>query len=105
MKIKIKIIIILISIFCLTGCTSYTELSELNIVNTLGIDYKDGKYHLIVNVVDGKYDDGEIEKNITTYSSIEETLEKTFHYIYTKSSKRLYLSHIDLYVITENAID
>lgn len=102
---KIKIIIIIMTVFYLTGCTSYTELNKLSIVNTLGIDYQNGKYHLIVNVVEGKYDDGEIEKNLITYSSTGETLEKAFHYIYTKSNKRLYLSHIDLLVLTENAID
>ena len=74
-------------------------------MNTLGIDYVDNQYQLIINVMNGELDDGKIEKNIITYSSLEETLDKTFQYIYTKSSKKLYLSHIDLLILTEDAIN
>lgn len=104
MKRKRLILLVLILLLA-TGCTSYTELNELSIVNTLGIDYVDGKYHLIVNVIGGDFDDGKIEKSITTYSSMEENLEQTFHYIYTNSNRRLYLSHIDLLILTEAAIN
>lgn len=102
---KKKIIILLVLMFITTGCTSYTELNELSIVNTLGIDYVDNQYQLIINVMNGELDDDKIEKNIITYSSLEETLDKTFQYIYTKSSKKLYLSHIDLLILTEDAIN
>jgi len=100
-----KIFVMIGFILCLTGCYSYTELSDLSIVNTLGIDYKDGKYQLIINVVDGEMDDGVLEENYTTFSSSEESLNEAFHNIYLKSNKKLYLSHIDLLVLTEEAIN
>lgn len=103
MKIKLGILISLILL--LTGCTSYTELNDLSIVSTIGIDYKDDKYELIVNVIDGKLDDQEIEKSITTFKSDKKTLEEAFNDIYLKSSKKLYLSHLDLLIITEDAIN
>ncbi len=96
---------ICISIFLLTGCTSYTELNELSIVNTLGIDYQENKYQLTVNVMDGNLDDGKIEEKITTYTSQGTTLEEAFQMIYRKSEKRIYLSHIDLLILTEDAIN
>lgn len=100
-----KFIILVGLILCTTGCYSYTELSELSIVNTLGIDYVDGKYKLIINVVDGEMDDGALEEQYTTYSSQENSLDEAFHNIYLKSNKRLYLSHIDLLVLTDDAIN
>ncbi len=103
MKIKLGILIILISL--LTGCKSYTELNDLSIVSAIGIDYQEEKYHLIVNVIDGKLDDQEIEKSITTLESNKDSLEEAFHDIYLKSSKKLYLSHLDLLILTENAIN
>ena len=103
MKIKLGILISLILL--LTGCTSYTELSDLSIVSTIGIDYQEDKYHLTVNVIDGKLDDQEIEKSITTFTSENTSLEEAFNDIYLKSSKKLYLSHLDLLIITEDAIN
>lgn len=103
MKIKFGILISLI--FLLTGCTSYTELNDLSIVSTIGIDYQDDKYLLVVGVIDGKADDQTIEKKITTFTSENISLEEAFHDIYLKSAKKLYLSHLDLLILTENAIN
>lgn len=102
---KIKLLVIITLTILLTGCTSYTELNDLSIVTSIGIDYKDNKYELTVNVIDGKLDDQEIEKNITTLKSNKTTLEESFNDIYLKSSKKLYLSHLDLLIITEDAIN
>lgn len=102
MKMKILIIIFL-SILC-TGCHSYTELNDLSIVSTIGIDYQDEKYQLVVNVIDGSLDDKEIEKETITFQSEQSSLEEAFQDIYLKSSKKLYLSHLDLLILTENAI-
>lgn len=102
---KIKLLVIITLTILLTGCTSYTELNDLSIVTSIGIDYKDNKYELTVNVIDGKLDDQEIEKNITTLKSNKTTLEEAFNDIYLKSNKKLYLSHLDLLIITEDAIN
>lgn len=100
-----KFILLLSLIILFTGCSSYTELNELSIVDTLGIDYINDNYYLTMNVLDGSLNDGEIEKNYITYQTTGATLEECFHKIYLQSSKRLYLSHIDLLVLTNDAID
>lgn len=102
MKIKLLIILFL-SLFC-TSCHSYTELNDLSIVSVIGIDYQNDQYQLVVNVIDGSLDDKEIEKQITTFQSKQSSLEEAFHDIYLKSSKKLYLSHLDLLVLTENVV-
>lgn len=100
-----KIIILILIIFMNTGCSSYIELNDLSIVSDISIDYKDNNYILIVNIIDGELDDQAIEKNIITYSSKKETLEEAFQDIYLKSNKRLYLSHLDLLILTKDAIN
>lgn len=102
---KIKLLIMVVLIFLTTGCASYTELNNLSIVNTLGIDYKDGKYYLTMNVIEGNLDDSTIEKELTTYKSSNSSLNEAFNDIYINSNKRLYLSHIDLLILTEDAIN
>lgn len=100
-----KIILLFSLIFIFTGCSSYTELNELNIVDTLGIDYVDNKYYLFMNVVDGSLENDEIEEKFITYQTNGDTLEECFHEIYLQSPKRLYLSHIDLLILTDDAIN
>lgn len=102
---KLKLIILGIIILFSTGCTSYTELNDLSIVNTLGIDYKDNKYELTVSVIEGKIDDQELEKEVTVFHSKKGSLEEAFQDIYLTSSKKIYLSHIDLLILSEDAIN
>lgn len=102
---KYKIIILLLITFILTGCTSYTELNKLSIVNTLGIDYIDNQYQLSINVIEGELDDRKVEKELTTYTTKNKDLTAAFQDIYLMSNKRLYLSHIDLLVLSKTAIN
>ncbi len=102
---KKKIIFLILLIFLSSGCSSYTELNDLSIVNTLAIDYKDNKYELTLQIIEGINNDESIEKEITTLSSSEKSLEESFNKLYINSKKKLYLSHIDLLILTEDAIN
>ena len=42
-----KKIILIILILLLTGCSDYRELTDMAIVPSFAIDYKDNKYHVI----------------------------------------------------------
>ena len=96
-----KILFLIILIFALTGCTSYTELNDLSIVNTLGIDYIDNNYLLTLTTIER---DNENDK-INTFSSKKESLDKAINNIYLTSNKKIYLSHIDLLIITPDVIN
>ena len=102
---KIKLLIISIITLLLTGCSSYIELSDLSIVNSLGIDYYDNKYYLTLSLIEGKNDDQQLEKELTIYSASSTTLDGAFQKIYLTSSKHLYLSHIDLLIFSKNAVN
>lgn len=102
---KLKIIFLLLSIFLFSGCTSYTELNELGVVSLLGIDYTDHGYHLYISIVEGKQEDGTFEKKSSYYESEAETLDQAFHHLYLKSNKKIYFSHMDTLLLTEDAIN
>lgn len=96
-----KIFLLLIFIFLLTGCNSYTELNDLSIVNTLGIDYQDNKYNLVLSTIERDKDND----SINVYSSNKKSLNRALNDIYLTSNKKLYLSHIDLLILTPNSIN
>ena len=102
---KNKIIFLILLVFLSSGCSSYTELNDLSIVNTLAIDYKDNKYELTLQIIEGINNNDSIEKEITTLSSNEKSLDESFNKLYINSKKKLYLSHIDLLILTEEAIN
>ena len=56
-----KKIILIILILLLTGCSDYRELTDMAIVPSFAIDYKDNKYHVIVHVLDAKKEDKKAE--------------------------------------------
>ena len=96
-----KIFFLIIIIFTLTGCNSYTELNNLSIVNTLGIDYQNNSYNLILSTIERSND----KDNINTYSANKKVLNEAINDIYLTSNKKLYLSHIDLLILTPNTIN
>ena len=102
---KIKYLILLFPFFIFTGCTSYTELNELGIVSLLGIDYQDQTYHLYMNIVEGNQEDGVLEKESIFYEAEAKTLSQAFQKLYLKSNKKIYLSHMDCLLLSENAIN
>lgn len=102
---KIKYWIFLFPFFIFTGCTSYTELNELGIVSLLGIDYQNQKYHLYINIVEGNQEDGTLEKESIFYETEAKTLDQAFQKLYAKSNKKIYLSHMDCLLLTENAMN
>ncbi len=102
---KLKILFLFLPLFLLTGCSSYTELNELGVVSLLGIDYQDQTYHLYISIVEGEQKDGTFEKGSFYYESEAETLDQAFHHLYLKSNKKIYFSHMDTLLLTDDAIN
>lgn len=100
---KLWLLLIMIPFF-ITGCSSYTELNDLGIVSLLGIDYQNNKYQVYVTIIEGKQDDGMLEKEQTYFHAEANTLEEAFQRITLQSDKKVYLSHVDCLLITENLI-
>jgi len=46
-----KIFMIIIFIFLLSGCKSYTELNNLGVINTIGIEKNNNQYKLYASII------------------------------------------------------
>lgn len=101
---KSKLLLLLLPLLLITGCSSYIELNQLGIVSLLGIDYKENEYHLYINIIEGEKEDGTLTKNTTIYDASGDSIDQAFHHLYLKSNKKIYLSHMDALVLTEDAI-
>lgn len=98
---KIKLLVIIILPFLLTGCITYTELNELEVVQTLAIDYQNEEYHLAINIVEKNENE-----TITKYQkSTGKTIEEAVTNIKMKENKKLYIAHLNLLLITPSIIE
>lgn len=95
-----KIIFLLISILYLTtGCISYTELNDIGIVNAIGIDKINNKYEITINMLIPEGEDIEQTKQFKTTSN---NLDEAINNLYSKSLRKIYLSHLDLLLLSDN---
>lgn len=88
-----KILVLLISIFLLTGCSDYTELENLGITSSLFIEY-DIDYKITAEI----YKDDEMEY----LSSKGSTISEAIHNFNFKSKSKIYLSHLNALILSED---
>ena len=107
---KIRILILILLLLPLTGCWNYRELEDLAIVSALGIDISDNDFDISVEAVNplkvgshsqsgSSSEDAPIAVFTTKGKTIREAVDK----ILLTSPKRLYLGHMNLLVISEEA--
>ena len=96
---RIKIIIIFIILFTTTSCINYQELNDIGIINAIGIDYIDNNYVLTLNMLTPTEDN---KKEDVIYTTKRENLNDCFNEIYTISTKRSYLEHTNILILSNN---
>ncbi len=96
-----KIIVLIIILFSLTGCYDNIELSNISIINAIGIDYKDNKYVVTYEIIsDDK--DNKLSYTITGESSnIIDAFTETNYRV----AKEPYFAHLKLVIISENILN
>ncbi len=91
--------ILLILLFIITGCSKYTELNELAIIKSIGIEKRDN-YTLYLKIID------EVQKDSIPKTKVIKTngntIQELFDNIKNIVNKNVYLSHIDLLILDEN---
>lgn len=94
-----KIIIILVCLIMMCGCSEYSEINDMVIVSGIIVDYKDEIFSINVEaMVNDK--NSKIETYKTSASSIQEGLTK----ISEMSNKKLFLPHLKALILTKDAI-
>ena len=99
-----KIITLVFILLLTTSCNAYTELSDLGITSMLGLDYQNEEFIVYTTIIADR-DNQENKDKYKTYHATGKSLEEAFENIYIQNSKKIYLSHMNLLVITENIID
>ena len=100
MKKVLIIIIAIITLIYVNGGQNYTELNDLAIIKSIGISYENNEYTLYAEIID------EVTKDSLPKTKIIKTNNKkikdSFNAIKLLVNKEIYLSHIDLLIISEN---
>lgn len=105
---KIKIYLIILFIFFLTGCWNYRELNDMSLVGALGIDYDETKntFQLSAQIFKAKKissnsSSSNEESPIILYQEEAKTLHEALRKMVFVSSKKLYIGHIDVIIISK----
>lgn len=103
---NLKIIILLLTLIPLiTGCNNYQELNNLSIVTGTSIEKENNKYKITIQVVNPKKNDDSKSSNqptFITYSEVGDTLQEAYRRIVLTSSRRIYGSHLNILIISED---
>ena len=103
---NLKIIILILTLIPLmTGCYNYQELNNLSIVTGTSIEKENDKYKITIQVVNPKKNDdarSSSQPAFITYSQVSDTLQEAYRNIILTSSRRIYGSHINILIISED---
>ncbi|MDR6549948.1 Ger(x)C family spore germination protein [Paenibacillus qinlingensis] len=102
---KYKLTIMLLCLLMLTGCWSRRELNELLIVLGIGVDWKDGEYLVSFQVVNpseiSAQKKGGDRPPSTLYQGKGKTLFEAARSLTAEAPRKVYMGHLQLYVIGE----
>lgn len=88
-----RFIILIFSIFLLSGCYNYNDLENIDIVSSISIDYKD-EYKVNIEVIN--------DEKSSYYSGNGSTISECFEVIKLEAPNELHLSHLNIVAFTKN---
>ena len=94
-----KKIILIIAIILLSGCYDYNELTDLAIVSSMVIDYKDEEYVVNLEILETKEN---APKTSFFLEGKGESFEKALIDIYAKTPKHIYFNHMFAVILGES---
>ena len=99
-----KKLLIIPLIFLLTGCWNYRELNQLAITTGIAVDKENANYKITIMIANSKKSsssDGSITPSAAVYDGTGQTIYEAFKDTSLSVSKQIYLSHIDVLVLSE----
>ena len=100
-----KIIILISFILLLGGCYDYKELNDMSIVSGIGIDYKDGKYIVDLEITKSSKDGSSTEIQTYLVSGEDENISDAFTIAKNRSDKLVYMEHVEVLVLGKELCD
>lgn len=93
-----KKVILITLLLLLTGCYDYNELTDLGIVSSMFIDYVDDTYKVDLEILD-------TNEKVTSpsyfISGTGNTFNNALNNLYTKTTKEIYLNHINAVIVSK----
>ena len=96
-----KILLCIVCLFLLTGCADYQELSEINIINGIAIDYKDDEYVVSFEIIKNEASENNNEVTSKVITAQDSNLALAFNEAIKDSNKEAYFKHVHLLIISE----
>ena len=107
---KMKLVMVVLVITFMTGCWNYRDLEDVVIVGAIGIDVEDDKYTVSVEIINSKMvgrasesGGSSNEASVTVFKKTAHTIKEALTKIVLESPKKIYLGHMSLLVISEEA--
>lgn len=97
-----KLILLLITLFTITGCYDYQELNDRAIVSGIAIDYENENYIVNYEILNNQKSEDPMLKAYMV-EGIGKTIVEAFQNASDSISKETYLSHLKVLIIGENA--
>lgn len=94
-----KIIIMLISIFLLSGCTDYVEINDLAIISGIAIDYENDLYKLTAQLIEN-----DKESKVVVLTTASSSIDEAMSEISKLSNKELFISHLKVLILSDRLI-
>lgn len=94
-----KKIFLIIVVLLLTGCYDYNELTDLAIVSTMIIDYKDDEYVVNLEILETK---GNISKTSFFLEGRGDNFENAIIDTYSKTPKHIYFNHMFTVILSKS---
>lgn len=106
---KIKYLIIILIPLFLSGCYNYRELNDLGITTAVSIDYDKDKNSFnviaqLINPVKQQDATSSGEPVFVSFQSEGKTIQEAFRLIILDSPKQLYGSHLQIVILSEEAV-
>jgi len=98
-----KKILIILSIFLLTGCYDYQELNDIALLTATEINKVDNEYVVNAQVINPQSKDTvNVQAPFIMYEGKGKTIQEAYREIKLQSSRFLYPNHLQLLIINEN---
>lgn len=96
-----KIILLVLLLFSLSGCSDYKEVNEMAIISAIGIDYQDNEFAITLETFNNKVDKDSGKVTTYTRTGYGKSISMALEHAADLLSQRAYYSHIKLCVISE----
>lgn len=100
-----KKIILIITIFLLSGCYDYTEINNLAIVSAIGIDYENDKYVVTLEILNDQLDKESTSIKAYTKTAKDKSLAIALEKTTDLLSKQVNYTHVKLMILGKNIVD